>query len=198
MSPNIEFRCHDRLRGAARTCMCILDIDIMRARKQARTCANDQYIKSTKLFFLNENNLPNMISANISILKVNVQHVRIMFNTVSEYKVQWCLALIALSTVPTFPQDDTTTSLFISSPDPIEWMANRQKERSDQRGSDQRGSNQRRGDLSKLDYRARLSLSFILDKNEEWRKLCRFMNLEGGFTTFTSPTRDLLSMYEVS
>lgn len=56
------------------------------------------------------------------------------------------------------------------------------------------------GDLSKLDYRARLSLSILLDQNEDWRRLCHLMNLaplEGGFATFTSPTKDMLSMYEV-
>ena len=56
------------------------------------------------------------------------------------------------------------------------------------------------GDLSKLDYRVRLSLAILLDQNEDWRRLCHLMNLaplEGGFATFTSPTKDMLSMYEV-
>ena len=55
-------------------------------------------------------------------------------------------------------------------------------------------------DLSKLDYRVRLSLAILLDQNGDWRKLCHLMNLaplEGGFATFTSPTKDLLTMYEV-
>ena len=55
--------------------------------------------------------------------------------------------------------------------------------------------------LARLDYRARLSLSILLDQQEDWRRLCRLMNLsalEGGFATFTSPTKDMLSMYEVS
>ena len=59
---------------------------------------------------------------------------------------------------------------------------------------------QEEGDLSKLDYRARLSLAILLDQNEDWRRLGRLMNLaslEGGFATFTSPTKDLLSMYQV-
>lgn len=55
--------------------------------------------------------------------------------------------------------------------------------------------------LSKLDYRARLSLAILLDQNDDWRRLCHLMNLaplEGGFATFTSPTKDMLSMYQVS
>jgi hypothetical protein len=54
--------------------------------------------------------------------------------------------------------------------------------------------------LSKLDYRARLSLAILLDQNDDWRRLCHLMNLaplEGGFATFTSPTKDMLSMYQV-
>ncbi len=55
-------------------------------------------------------------------------------------------------------------------------------------------------DLAKLDYRARLSLAILLDQNEEWRRLCHLMNLaplEGGFATFTSPTKDMLAMFQV-
>ena len=55
--------------------------------------------------------------------------------------------------------------------------------------------------LSQLDYRARLSLAILLDQSDDWRRLCHLMNLsalEGGFATFTSPTKDLLTMYEVS
>ena len=54
--------------------------------------------------------------------------------------------------------------------------------------------------LSSLDHRARLSLAILLDQSEDWRRLCYLMKLaplEGGFATFSSPTKDLLSMYEV-
>ena len=52
-----------------------------------------------------------------------------------------------------------------------------------------------------LDFRARISLAILLDEQGTWRQLCRMMNLstlESGFATFSSPTKEVLAMFEVS
>ena len=56
------------------------------------------------------------------------------------------------------------------------------------------------GDMRLLDFRARISLGILLDQNDGWRALCHQLNLanlESGLAMFTSPTKDLLAMYEV-
>lgn len=56
-------------------------------------------------------------------------------------------------------------------------------------------------DMRQLDFRVRISLAILLDQNESWRQLCRLMNLnslESGFATFSSPTKEVLAMYEVN
>ena len=60
------------------------------------------------------------------------------------------------------------------------------------------------GDLATLDFRPRISLALILDpKNQgsDWKALAKCLSLshlEGGLETMTSPTKELLTMYEVS
>lgn len=57
------------------------------------------------------------------------------------------------------------------------------------------------GDLRNLDFRARISLAILLDHSNRWKKLCELMKLsqyESGFATFSSPTKELLQMFEVS
>ena len=54
--------------------------------------------------------------------------------------------------------------------------------------------------LAILNPHARLALAAMLDQTSDWRRLCHLMklqSLEGGFATFSSPTKDLLTMYEV-
>jgi hypothetical protein len=56
-------------------------------------------------------------------------------------------------------------------------------------------------DMRQLDFRVRISLAILLDQNDNWRQLCRMMNLsslESGFATFSSPTKEVLAMFEVS
>ena len=56
-------------------------------------------------------------------------------------------------------------------------------------------------DMRLLDFRVRTSLASLLDQNDNWRQLCRLMDLsslESGFGTFSSPTKELLAMFEVS
>ena len=56
-------------------------------------------------------------------------------------------------------------------------------------------------DMRLLDFRVRISLAILLDENDNWRQLCRLMNfstLESGFATFSSPTKEVLAMFEVS
>ena len=56
-------------------------------------------------------------------------------------------------------------------------------------------------DMRMLDFRVRISLAILLDENDNWRQLCRLMNLsslESGFATFSSPTKEVLAMFEVS
>ncbi len=56
------------------------------------------------------------------------------------------------------------------------------------------------GDLRNLDHLQRISLAVVLDHNDLWKQLGKLMNLaefEAGFATCSSPTRELLSMFEV-
>ena len=55
--------------------------------------------------------------------------------------------------------------------------------------------------LSQLDYRTHLSLALLLDQSDDWRRLCHIMKMsssEEGFASFMSPTKEVLTMYEVS
>lgn len=60
------------------------------------------------------------------------------------------------------------------------------------------------GDLGKLDFRPRISLALILDPPKDggdWKALAKCLSLshlEGGLEAMTSPTKELLTMYEVS
>ena len=60
------------------------------------------------------------------------------------------------------------------------------------------------GDMGFLDFRPRISLALILDpenKGADWRALAQrlnFSHLEGGLQTMTSPTKELLNLYEVT
>ena len=56
------------------------------------------------------------------------------------------------------------------------------------------------GDMRNLDHLQRISLAVVLDHNDLWKQLGKLMNLaqyEAGFATCSSPTRELLSMFEV-
>jgi hypothetical protein len=58
------------------------------------------------------------------------------------------------------------------------------------------------GDLSTLDLRSRISLAMLLDipkDNQDWREICKRLgmgHLISGFTTMTSPTKELISYFE--
>lgn len=60
------------------------------------------------------------------------------------------------------------------------------------------------GDLATLDFRPRISLALILDPSNsgsDWKALAKCLSLshlEGGLKSMTSPTKELLTMYEVS
>lgn len=60
------------------------------------------------------------------------------------------------------------------------------------------------GDLDSLDFRPRISLSMLLDPssgNKDWKALAERLNLShliGGLQSMTSPTKELLNLYEVS
>ena len=54
---------------------------------------------------------------------------------------------------------------------------------------------------SQLDYRTCLSLALLLDQSDDWRRLMRLMKMsssEEGLASFNSPTKEVLTMYEVS
>ena len=65
-------------------------------------------------------------------------------------------------------------------------------------------ANSTEGDLNKLDFRPRISLALILDPLNEgcdWKALAKCLSLshlEAGLGEMTSPTKELLTMYEVS
>jgi hypothetical protein len=58
------------------------------------------------------------------------------------------------------------------------------------------------GDLAILDFRPRISLALILDPQNhgcDWKALAKCLSLshlEGGLESMTSPTKELLNMYE--
>ena len=60
------------------------------------------------------------------------------------------------------------------------------------------------GDMASLGFRPRFSLAFFLDQLKEggdWRALARRLDLGhliNGLQAMTSPTKELLTMYEVS
>ena len=59
------------------------------------------------------------------------------------------------------------------------------------------------GDLDTLDFRPRISLAMLLDPgsaNKDWKALTERLNLShlvGGLQSMTSPTKELLNLYEV-
>lgn len=66
------------------------------------------------------------------------------------------------------------------------------------------GATDSEGDLGKLDFRPRISLALLLDApndGSDWKALAKCLSLshlEGGLESMTSPTKELLTMYEVS
>ncbi len=59
------------------------------------------------------------------------------------------------------------------------------------------------GDLDTLDFRPRISLAMLLDvdsASKDWKALTEKLNLShlvGGLQSMTSPTKELLNLYEV-
>ena len=59
------------------------------------------------------------------------------------------------------------------------------------------------GDLGNLDFRPRISLALLLDPtsvDKDWKALAERLNLShliGGLQSMTSPTKELLNLYEV-
>ena len=59
------------------------------------------------------------------------------------------------------------------------------------------------GDLGNLDFRPRISLALLLDPtsvDKDWKALAQRLNLShliGGLQSMTSPTKELLNLYEV-